>query len=382
MDTSPHFNPNEPRPTFIGNALEKRETPQHLTVEYYKNKSNGIERNSDDVLEAVLFLLTTKSKMDFEVESKLCDNYRADTKEDKQPEYDALSIKEILQLSYLPTLSGISLEEFTHSVKSFERFRAWESKLKTYLDGMSEVDREAFLEKRNRLNEIGLNYYRSVEKGEIEGLGMVSAGGISAISTKTYDSKTARGYRVNIKTNPLSVETSPFVVSELVKRLYTKKDAMNAGFMIKIMHGENSTRDGIIMYVKAGAFTDVVEVVTTYFDDNPSYHDRHADKGIMFGTSLESADKRKFPGIRVTTDPKKPFYTFNYLQAGIISPAVIDYIRKYYRGSHTAMLRHFDEDYFGASEQWEQNFPPIYKNVARDVLGNNQQLDNLAFLGE
>ena len=61
---------------------------------------------------------------------------------------------------------------------------------------------------------------------------------------------------------------------------------------------------------------------------------------------------------------------------------MIDYIRKYYRGSHTAMLRHFDEDYFGASEQWEQNFPPIYKNVARDVLGNNQQLDNLAFLGE
>jgi hypothetical protein len=46
------------------------------------------------------------------------------------------------------------------------------------------------------------------------------------------------------------------------------------------------------------------------------------------------------------------------------------------------MLRQFRNDYYDAYLLWEQNFPQTYKDAVKEVLGNSQQLDNIAFLAE
>lgn len=383
MDRSPSPDFNSPKkPERNNGSLEKREAPPYLTIEYYKNKSNGIERNLDDVLEAVLFNLATKTKDDFDRESKACEKNRNDTTKNKTLEYDALSIKEILQLPYLPTLNGDTLEGYRDDVQAFKYFLTTESKFSDYIDGLSEEEKSSFFEESNRVNEIGLNYYRSVENGEVNGMEMVLSGGVQAFSTKNYEAGSqVPWYRVNIKVDPFSPETPAFIITNLVKELSKKEGVMKAGFRCKVM-AEGSCRDGIIIYTPKDAFTGVADVVTKYFDDNPGYHDRHADKGIMFGTPLETADRRKFPGIRVTADPKEPFTTFNYLQAAIVSLATVDYVKKYYGNDHTKMLHDFGTDYYDAFLKWEQHFPSIYKNAVKEVLGNDQQVDNIAFLGE
>jgi hypothetical protein len=381
MKNEPPLGGNHP-PEPKSNSLEKKEVPPHLTIEYYRNKSNGIERHLDDVLQAALFKLATIDRKHFENDCKWYDKHLADSKRNVNPGFDALDIKVILQLSYLPRLTDGDFEDFNKSIQSFGYFSEWESKLVTYLERLPTKERDLFEEKRDELNERGVSYWESIEHGEVEGLEIVSAGGVPAIFTELFVKKSPKkGYRVNIKVDPLSPETSTFILSEIVKRLHEKKGAMESGFGTKIMGGE-STRDGIIIYSTPGAFTDIAEVVTEYFDNNDSYHDRHAEKGIMFGVPLETADRHKFPGIRVTSEPKKPFSTFNTLQAEIVSPAIINYIRKYYHGDHTEMLRQFRNDYYDAYLLWEQNFPQTYKDAVKEVLGNSQQLDNIAFLAE
>jgi hypothetical protein len=248
------------------------------------------------------------------------------------------------------------------------------------LDRLSPEDEQKYLVKRKRTREEAINHLQQIRSLKIDGLEIRDNAAHGAIFTKNYVSGESRGYRINIKTSPLD---DPYVIiHDLVNNISTNKDAMRAGFGIKTFGATGAIRDGVIIYVKDGAFSDIAKVVTKYFDDNPQYHDRHADQGIMFGVPLESADRRKFPGIRVTSDPREPFMTFNYLQAGIISSAVVEYIKKYYYGDHTEMLRQFRNDYYDAYLLWEQNFPPLYKQAVREIVGGDQQTDNIAFLAE
>ncbi len=359
---------------------ERKEVPPHETLEFYKNKVNGIERHLDDVLKVILFSLTRTEKRFFEQSVKAYEKYKGELLIGEQSEFDALEIKELLQLVDLPILDGVSFDEFAESIKKFSYFRTGRKKLESYLESLPEIERNQYFEVRDSQAEKASMFMKQIERGEIGGLVLRNAGGVDAIFTETYQSGTNRGYRVNINVH---FKDDPYViVHHLTERLLQKKKALSSGFGIKTLGTDGSIRDGVIIYCKHEAFSDVASVVTDYFDDNDDYHERHSVPGIMFGTSLETADKRKFPGIRVTSDPKKPFYTFNYLQAGIVSAAIIEYVKKYYHGDNTELVRCFRNDYFEEYLKFEQNFPAIYKQAVKLIVGQEQQTDNIAFLAE
>lgn len=346
--------------------LEQSEIPPQFTLEYYKNKQNGIERNLDDVLASLLPVLVTRNAT----------RYKSDVQGYLQPHplaYDALDIKGSLQTAYRPDPSQIGDYETYKKAASEMWFDDGQEK---QLSRLTEAELKRYIKDRNEKVRKALDYYKEIELGKIPGLELKDMGGVSGIATKQKSKTTLR---INIKVHP---QDNPYVIIEnLTKSFIEDSSVVKNGFRIKTLTGNTGARDGIIVYIPDSNFTGISKKVTDYFKDNFAYHDRHADPSIMFGTSLEAEDGSKFPSIRVVAEPPEEFMTYNQMQASLVSRATIAYIEKYFSGDKDRLIKAFRDNYFEAYLHFEQHFPQCYKASAKTVFGNDVSLSNLAFLG-
>jgi len=350
----------EPNPRNIPLLKNVLEQAPHRNLEYYKAKNNSVSRHIDDLLKVVLSDLVLTNQKEYAHDA----SSRAE---------DPLDIKYGLQKSFLPRISEYpTLEEYGEYVKSYKNIssQSFEGKM----ERMKPDVREKLLTRYNDETEKYVSLVDAIKAGGIPSLYVGDGGGAEAISTVDHEDVTLR---LNIK---VDAEDSVYgLIEKVVQEFMKDKDVMKYGFQIKTLSGDSDTRDGIIIYLPNNSFAPAGTIITNFFKDNVQYHDRHADPGIMFGVDLEADDGSKFPGIRVTEEPKA-YSTFNTMQADIVSHAVIDYVQDFFAGDKDKMIESFKQDYDEALWRWEQEFPNYYEKSAKKLIGDNANLQNIAFL--
>ena len=189
--------------------------------------------------------------------------------------------------------------------------------------------------------------------------------------------------RINIKV-PETI--SPYhVVMQLAEKLSHDDVVTTGGFQMKSLRGDSSDRDGVIIYATADSFKGICSILRDYFRNDYHYHDRNADCAIFGGVALEDSDGSKFPSIRVCAEPESVSsrlsarWTFNDLQATILSEAVLDYVAAQYHGDKLAMLKDFNTNHSEAYETGYREFPKVYRKAVGDVLGDEERAKNIAF---
>lgn len=349
-----------------------------LQLEYYKNKNNGIERHLDDALKIALATCVSRSHAEIK---QLIDhrNSRIRMYQNGQPQYDPLTMKEIIKTSEMPSIeTSFSVEDYKVQVadacdinKRFEKM----------FEGLTEDEIAKQEKKFEKESEEWNMYTENLNQLFYAGKSKImSFGNQSVIMTSAPIQCVAR---INIK---VPADVSPYHVVMQLAEKFTKNEAIiEGGFQMKSLRGQSSDRDSVIIYATQGSFKNIVSVVREQFRNDYHYHDRNAEPAIFGGVALEDEDGSKFPSVRVCAEPESisrrlsSHWTFNDLQATILSEAVIDYINNNYNGDKEAMVKDFSEKYLDAYERWCERFPKLYKQAVGYVLGDEEKAKNIAF---
>lgn len=351
-------------------ALEN-ERLRHHTIEYYKGKSNGPERHAEDALSICLAALTRIKESTFRA-------YIEDTVQEVTsyphtltPRLDPLDIKECVKSGILPNIEeSSSISEFTDAVSHINDDSIYRDIGSHVLDSMRVQD------------EAWGAYVESVRQKSYEGGSVIVYGPQNVLMTR--ESISAKFVaRFNIKT-PISI--SPYEITHVLGEIFEKNETiLKNGFQLKSLRGDSCDRDSVIVYATEGSFQEIAKVLEEYFKNNFQYHDRNADKAIFGGVALESGDGSKFPAIRICAEPDSisgtlsSHWTFNDLQATILTQALGYFIEAHFEKSKDTMLNFFVNDYLEGLMLWEKEFPTFYKKAVEDFFGEEVGVSNIAF---
>jgi hypothetical protein len=350
-------------------AVERGAT-SHTNIEHYKEKRNGAERHAEDALRICLAALTKIKEYDLkgyiedlEVHAKLARS--------SNPRLDPLNIKRFVKSGVLPSIEQFnSLPEFSDALSHIDDDSIYENMNPDVLDSIRAQD------------EAWETYVASIKQKSYEGGPLIVSGSQNVLLTReSIGAKFVA--RFNIKT-PITI--SPYeVVQALAKIFEENKTILKNGFQLKSLSGNSWDRDSVIVYSTEGSFSEIAKILDEYFKDNYQYHDRNADKAIFGGVALESSDGSKFPAIRICAEPDSisnklsSNWTFNDLQSTIIGRVLGYFVATHFNGSKEAMLEYFAADYLAGLSLWEDEFPVVYEKSAKDLLGEEIELNNIAF---
>lgn len=375
-----HVNP-ENAPRTIESSPDKG-----LSLEYYRNKNNGIERHLDDALKVCLAKLSLMSGVSVRM---FIEDIPLRKKFTHEPAIDPLRMKPLLKISGVPRVNDVSTnqadqvstpEEFAVQVTASLDDSVYEQNINSF---MTKEQLSSHYESVRAQEEEWRVYVERTRELHNEGKSNVMVyGSQEVIMTSCTDFDCVA--RINIKV-PSTGDIPHSIVRKLADKFVTHETIIASDFQMKSLTGNPRDRDSVIIYTSEGSFPEIAKIVREHFRDDFHYHDRHADPAVFGGVALEDKDGSKFPAIRVSAEPEslsKRFnfmWTFNDLQATLLGEALVAYISQYYDGDKDAMLQDFISQYDSAYEVWYKHFPTCYQDAVMMVAGNDADARNIAF---
>ncbi len=348
----------------------KNERLRHHTFEYYKGKSNGPERHAEDALRICLAALTRIKESTFRayIENTVQGVTYPNT---DTPRLDPLDIKECVKSGVLPHIEeSSSVSEFSDAVSHINDDSIYRDMDSHVLDSIRVQD------------EAWEAYVESVKQRSYQGGKVIVYGPKNVLMTpESIGAKFVA--RFNIKT---PIKVSPYEITQVLGKIFEENETiLKNGFQMKSVRGDSRDRDSVIVYATEGSFSEIAKVLEECFKDDFQYHDRNADNAIFGGVVLESGDGSKFPAIRICAEPDSvseklsSYWTYNDLQATIITQALGYFIEAHFEKSKDKMLNFFVNDYLDGLVLWEKEFPTLYKKAVEDFFGEEMGVSNIAF---
>lgn len=335
------------------------------SLDFYRTKENKIERHLDDAREICLAGLATMTQRSFAEKTKLSDRI-----------HDRLDIKGYVKASGLPTLDDSeSVDALKTDVNNW--LDADHQNEKLFAQIGSEAHEKHILSWNTSLD-IWFAFVAELRSKFAAGAGALDVTEDGIIMTKTSKGATVSRFNIKVSATDMPVR----IVMDLASKFKQNAHILDAGFKMKTLQNKPNDRDGVIIYSTAEAFSHIAQVLRSTFRGDISYHDRHADPAIFGGINLKDADGTDFPAIRVCVEPRSigvDFTTFNDMQSTVLSEALIAYIQTHYDSNKDMLLEDFYFDSEDANEHWKVEFPQFYNQAARKILGENTNLNNIAF---
>lgn len=341
-------------------------TDEMASLDFYRGKENKIERHLDDAQKICLSGLALMTQKEFEEKIGL-----------RNHPHDRLDIKRYVKASGLPMINDAeSIEEFKKDADNGLDANRRNEILHAH---MSPGEHEKYLQSWNRNLDAWDAFVADLKSRFARNSGSIDVTEDDILTTKAAH-KESLVFRFNIKVPATDIPVR--VAMELASQFEQNAHILDGGFRMKTLTNEPNDRDGIIIYSTAAAFPHIVQVLWSAFRGNTSYHDRHAEPAIFGGINLKDADGTDLPSIRVCVEPHAlgaDFMTFNDMQSTILSEALIAYVQTHCDGKKDQLLEDFYFDSEDANTRWSVEFPKFYNQAAKHLLGEDVNVNNIAF---
>lgn len=331
------FRPPTDEESRLAHEAEKK---RYTSIEYYRSKRNDIERNIDELLP---HLLAGIANGPFRIPN---------------------DIKDCLQARELPRPQEVrTKEEYKKRLEesSDKRFQA--------PDFESTEAQEEYLER----NDEALDFLGLIKNGSVNSLATYRMGGVLGYGNRNNPGDSTYRICIGVEGNILS---NYAVIADLLHLCLENKHLTGKQFRMKTF-GHTHITDDVIIYGDKDSIPELIGMVGDYCYDEGIGN----QEGILFGQPIGTTWGTKLPGVRLVAEPQQQM-TYNDLQSQIVFDGLEDFVQQEYGGNQERFFDSFFADYDKAFGLFKARFPSLYNTSAKRIVGENANLQNLAFIDE